>query len=346
MAEYVMDTDRRHSILLVDDHHENLITLEALLDGEDRNIVKARSGNEALELLSKCEFALVLLDVQMPEMDGFETAALIRNLERSRHIPIIFVSPVSADESQIFRGYQAGAVDYIFQPLDPGILTAKVNVFLGLYRQRLELEEKTRFLARTIEKQEEYKKIIEDQNRALHELAIRDGLTGIYNHRHFQELLVREVEIAKRYKNEICCMMMDLDYFKEVNDSHGHQFGDYVLKECARLMADEIRSSDILARYGGEEFVLLLPNVGLDGARQVAEKIRKKLSGHSFRQGERSHALSISIGIYCGNPDQDLTAGDLLRYADKALYHAKDMGRNRVVVYSPDPTMEIWKKEE
>lgn len=338
-----MNPGRRQNILLVDDHPENLVTLEAMLEGEDRNIVKARSGNEALDLLAKHEFAVVLLDVQMPEMDGFETAARMRNAKRSRHVPIIFLSAISADESQVFRAYEAGAVDYIFKPLDPAILTAKVDVFLQLYCQHLELEKKTKILLKTIERQEEYKRIIEEQNRTLRELAIRDGLTGLYNHRHFQELLVREVERAKRYKDKICCMMMDLDYFKEVNDSHGHQYGDFVLRECTRLIADEIRSSDILARYGGEEFVLLLPNVDLVGARQVAEKIRKKLSQHNFSQADKRHALTISIGICCGNPERDLTGRDLLRYADKALYQAKEMGRNRVVVYSPDPTMEIWK---
>ncbi|MEJ2689947.1 MAG: diguanylate cyclase [Deltaproteobacteria bacterium] len=332
----------RQNILLVDDHSENLMALEAILEGEGRNIVKANSGNEALGLLSKFEFSLALLDVQMPEMDGFETASRIRNLENCRHIPIIFVSAVKADNSQIFRGYEAGAVDYIFKPLEPAILTAKVDVFLQIYNQRLDLEEKTRILLKTIEQQEEYKRIIEEQNRALRELAIRDGLTGIYNHRHFQELLVTEVERAKRYKNEICCMMMDLDFFKEVNDSHGHQFGDFVLKECARLISHEIRSSDVLARYGGEEFVLLLPNVDIDGAHQVAEKIRKKLFQHSFQQDDTIHAQTISIGIYCGNPEQNLSGRDLLRYADKALYDAKEMGRNRVMVYSPDPTLEIW----
>lgn len=337
-----MTQNLRQNILLVDDRHENLVALEAILDGEDRTIIKASSGMEALGLLEKFEFAVVLLDAQMPDMDGFETASRMRSVDPSRHIPIIFLSAVGSDDSHVFRGYEAGGVDYIMTPPEPAILTAKVNVFLQLYLQRRELEETTRALVRTIEKQEEYKRIIEEQNRALRELAIRDGLTELYNHRHFQELLVREVELAKRYKNEICCMMMDLDFFKEVNDRHGHQFGDFVLRECARLISGEIRSTDILARYGGEEFVLLLPNVDIDGARQVAEKIRKKISQNNFRQNEKIHVQTISIGVYSGKPEQNLTGRDLLRYADKALYHAKDIGRNRVMVYSPDPTLEIW----
>lgn len=337
-----MKKNPAQNILLVDDHPDNLIALEAILAGGRRNIVKAFSGKEALELLSWQEFALVLLSDRMSEMDGFETAVRIRSLNLAWHVPIIFLAAGSSDDSLIFRGYEAGAVDYIFRPLDPVILNAKVDVFLQFYGRHSELAEKARILLKTIEEQQENKRIIEEQNRTLRELAIRDGLTGLYNHRHFQELLAREVDRAKRYNNEICCMMMDLDFFKEVNDTHGHQFGDFVLKECARLISEEIRSSDILARYGGEEFVLLLPNIGLDGARQVAEKIRKKLAQHSFQQQNKTHIQTISIGIYSGNPDPNLTGWDLLRYADKGLYQAKDMGRNRVMVHSLDPTMEIW----
>ena len=337
-----MDPNPKQNILLVDNRKENLTALHTILGGEGRNIIKATSGSEALRILEKNDIALILLDVHMPDMDGFETAEKIRSVDRSRHVPILFVSSVGADENQIFRGYEAGAVDYIFEPVDPIILTAKVNVFLELYRQRRELEEKTRFLIKTIEKQEEYKRIIEGQNRALKELAIRDGLTGIFNYRHFQELLQREVEYAKRYGNEISCMMLDLDFFKEVNDSHGHLFGDFVLREFADLIAREIRSTDILARYGGEEFVLLLPNIDLDRARFVAEKIRKKVENHVFSQGEKSRSVTVSIGIYCGKPATNLVGRDLLRYADKALYQAKEVGRNRVMVFSADPTLKIW----
>jgi len=337
-----MPDNLQQNILLVDDRSENLMLLEAILEGKHRTIFKATSGNEALDLLLEHEMALVLLDVQMPEMDGFKTAELMRNEVGSRHIPILFVSAMSTEDAQIFKGYEAGAVDYILKPLNPAILSAKVNVFLELYRQRRELEEKTEALIATIEKQEEYKEIIEAQNRSLKELAIRDGLTGIYNHRHFQELLSREVEFAKRYKNQLCCMMMDLDFFKDVNDNHGHQFGDFVLREFVSLIAGEIRSSDILARYGGEEFVLLLPKIDIDSARVVAEKVRKKVENHSFRHEGVSHRVTVSIGIFCGNPEANFTGRDLLRYADKALYQAKDRGRNKVMVYSADPTMGIW----
>ncbi len=332
----------QQKILIVDDRPENLVALEAILEGPGRDILMARSGNEALEMLLEHEIALVILDVQMPGMDGFETATLMRRVERCRHIPIIFVTAINTEEANVFKGYESGAVDYILKPLEPVILQAKARVFLELDRQRRELEEKTIALERTIARQEEYKRLIEEQNRALKELAIRDGLTGIYNHRHFQELLAREVALAKRYGHDLGCLMMDLDHFKEVNDVHGHQFGDFVLKEFVRLVQQEIRSSDIFARYGGEEFVLLLPSISRDGVRKVAEKIRATVETHQFRLHAHERRVTVTIGIFHGRPERDFSEADLLRYADKALYQAKAKGRNRVLLYTPDPTISLW----
>ncbi|MCK5340850.1 MAG: diguanylate cyclase [Desulfobulbaceae bacterium] len=336
-----LETKEKQNILLVDDRLENLLALEAILEAPHLNIIRARSGNEALEQLLAFEFALVLLDVQMPEMDGFETARLMRSVERSRHIPIIFVTAISKEDIHVFKGYEAGAVDYIMKPLDPVILTSKVNIFLTLDAQHRELEKTTKSLRETIAQQEEYKKVIEKQNIALKELSIRDGLTGIYNHRHFQELLAREVALANRHDTELCCLMMDLDYFKVVNDTLGHPFGDFVLKQFVTLVKEEIRSSDILARYGGEEFIILLPNISLNDANKVAEKIRTKVETHTYKDGIRSSNVTVSIGLYCNRYHSSENGSengseDLLRFADKALYQAKELGRNRVVVYGPE----------
>ncbi len=210
--------------------------------------------------------------------------------------------------------------------------------------QRRELEEKTQALERTIGRLEEYKRLIEQQNQALKELAIRDGLTGIYNHRHFQELLDREVALAQRHDRELACLMMDLDHFKKVNDLHGHQFGDFVLKEFVRLVRREIRSSDIFARYGGEEFVLLLPSISREGARRAAEKIRTAVEAHAFRLHEHERRVTVTIGVYHGKPAPGLTDADILRCADRALYQAKARGRNRVFLHLPDPTIGLWEK--
>lgn len=156
----------KQNILVVDDHRENLIALEAILDGEGRNLVMAQSGNEALSLALKYDFALVLLDVQMPEMDGFEVAELMRKNKKTRHIPIIFVTAISKEQKYVFKGYECGAVDYLFKPIDQKILEAKVNVFLELDRQRKKLQQAV----------VQMKRLKDENERLLH--ALGEALIG------------------------------------------------------------------------------------------------------------------------------------------------------------------------
>lgn len=141
-----MNSEEKINILLIDDKPENLLALEAILQDLALNIYKANSGNEGLALLLEHEFALVLMDVQMPEMDGFETARLMRGLEKTRQIPIIFITAINKDEKYIFQGYETGAVDYLFKPVEPEILTSKVKVFMDLHRQQKQLEHQAREL--------------------------------------------------------------------------------------------------------------------------------------------------------------------------------------------------------
>ncbi|OGR07119.1 MAG: hypothetical protein A2511_11250 [Deltaproteobacteria bacterium RIFOXYD12_FULL_50_9] len=325
----------KQNILIVDDRPVNLMVLRDLLASDDLNIVEATTGNEALSLIFEYNFSLILLDVQMPEMDGFETAELLRGIERSRNIPIIFVTAISKEQKYIFKGYEVGAVDYLFKPLDPHILKSKVRVFLELDFQKRQLELTTNKLVSMLEELEASKAIIEEQNCTLRELAIKDGLTGIYNHRHFLELFAREISLVHRFGQQLVMHMMDLDHFKIVNDTHGHPFGDLVLKEFIGIVRSAIRESDIVGRYGGEEFELILTNTNLEGALRVAEKIRQSVQEHIFTDGTNSMPLTVSIGMAActvNNPeDPDL----LIKMADKALYEAKNSGRNRVVVFNP-----------
>jgi diguanylate cyclase (GGDEF)-like protein len=307
------------SILLVDDRKENLMVLQALLDAPGLNVVPATSGNEALGLMLDHDFAVVILDVQMPDMNGFEVADLMRRNERTKYIPIIFITAFSKEEGYISRGYETGAVDYLFKPLDPVVLKSKINTFLELHRHKKELEES--------------KKQIEKQNERLKEISIRDGLTGLYNHRYFREILVREFALARRNHSDISCFMIDLDYFKDVNDTFGHAFGDFVLRGFAELLKGIIRRTDWLARYGGEEFVLLLPNTGLEGARVLAEKFRKKAGENIYSQDNFSRRVTVSIGIASYFSHQPPTPAHLVTFADRALYRAKAGGRNQVRMY-------------
>ena len=239
------DKQEMANILLVDDRPENLLALETILKRPGLNLLKASSGNEALGMVLDHDFALILLDVQMPEMDGFETAELMRGNDETRHIPIIFVTAINKEQKHVFKGYEAGAVDYLFKPLDPDILQGKVNIFLDLYQQKRGLKEATRDLADSIKELESSKGVIEKKNRQLNDLSIRDGLTGLYNHRHMDIVAKQEFERAARYETDLSCLLMDLDYFKEVNDTFGHAFGDVVLKEFASRVKQNLRKTDL-----------------------------------------------------------------------------------------------------
>lgn len=302
----------RPEILVVDDRPENILAISRVLEDQGADILTATSGNDALALTLEHDFALVLLDVQMPGMDGFETAALMRGDIETRHIPIIFVTAISKEKQHVSKGYTSGAVDYLFKPLDPDILRNKVKVFVDLYSRR---------------------KQIEEQNALLNGLALHDGLTGLFNRRHMEEILKKEFGRAARYGTDLSCLLMDLDFFKDVNDTYGHCFGDLVLKEFSTILKTNFRDSDFAFRYGGEEFMVLLPQTAMEGARKSAEKIRTICQNKTYQDANHTAAVTVSIGLATVNAHKPQRPEDLLAYADKALYMAKAAGRDRVVVY-------------
>ena len=209
-------------ILVVDDRAENLLAMKRLLKDLDAVIHTASSGNEALAMVLDHDFALILLDVQMPDMDGFETAEMVRLYDKAADVPIIFVTAISKEQQHIFKGYESGAVDYIFKPVEGQILLSKVRIFLTLYRQKQELQQLVQELLQS-------QKLIEKQNETLTLLALHDDLTGLYNRRHLNTILEQEFYRSKRYGSDLAVLMLDLDHFKNVNDTYGHAFGDVVL---------------------------------------------------------------------------------------------------------------------
>ncbi|ACL04664.1 diguanylate cyclase [Desulfatibacillum aliphaticivorans] len=537
--------DFKAGILLVDDKPENLLALEKLLEAPDVEIVKASSGNEALSLILEREFALILLDVQMPGMDGFETAELIQSNKDTRHIPIIFVTAISKEQKHVFRGYEAGAVDYLFKPLDPYILKGKVRTFLELHRQRLTLEHMNRILKKSNQKiLEQQKSVIEEERLKVllqmagataHELrqpltallgniellrmfshapekqdkilsqieeagervaeivemiqtirrdetkayagniaiinleqetkvlyvedrdadynsitqslssnprlkifraygvgdgmeilqaqdpdlvlldfylsdgtgldflaemekagedapvvvisgqgdemvaaqmiqagafdyisksradaatlsrtiatalekarlrketrlaqekivdmSITDELTGLSNRRYFNEVVDIEVQKARNNGSPLTLCMMDLDHFKNVNDTYGHLTGDKVLAETGALLKQGFRSHDMIFRYGGEEFAVILPDTDLEHAKRACERFRESVQEHVMDAKVKQVKITISIGIANMPGEQIMEAGELIDAADHALYRAKELGRNRV----------------
>ena len=335
-------------ILIVDDRPENLLTLEHLLESPDLNIVRATSGQEALGLLLDHDFALVLLDVQMPDMDGFETAELMRGNKRTRHIPIIFVTANHTESKHIFRGYDSGAVDYLFKPLDAQMLLCKVLIFLEIHRQRQALQAKTRELDARIVELHQLQTELEEKNRQLQLLSSLDGLTGIPNRRQFDEMLGIEWNRMARERLPLSLVILDVDHFKLYNDRYGHLAGDSCLRRVATALAGLLRRpADMVARYGGEEFAAILPGTGLEGAKVVAESMRQAVAslGIEHQDSPVQSVVTVSLGLSAVVPLPGCTPSDLLQAADHGLYQAKQEGRDRWISFDcvPAACTPAWK---
>ena len=538
------------NILIVDDKPANLLALRKILAKPGLEIVEASSGNDALAMLLEHDFALILLDVQMPEMDGFETAEIIRGNEETKGIPIIFVTAISKEQKYVFEGYDKGAVDYLFKPLDPDILKSKVNIFLELHGQKDALKITNKELKKANEKiLEQQEELIEEErlkvllqmagakaqelndplasllqdiemvgtikdnsvktvecinriqvsgqkisaivkkintihysepipsyydstaivsfNRDINILVVADSedgfeelkaffkdqdlinlswaenindsftmlerehfdliflghilkdgtsitflrnidkegietpvivitghgdemlasqviqlgayeylpkskvnseslarvinntlerarlrkdvkktqvkmaemssvdeLTKLYNRHYFIEALEGEFERAIRYDTEMALIMMDLDYFKEINDTYGHIAGDMVLADIGKLLNAHVRRNDLACRYGGEEFAVILPNISRKGTHAAYERFREVVFKQPYEHESKQFNITVSIGISYSNDAESIN--DLLAHADQALYQAKDENRNKLVTYIAD----------
>lgn len=316
------------NVLIVDDIPENLLVLEALLEDLNCNIIKATSGNEALGVMLEQDIALILLDVQMPDMDGFETAELMRMSEKTKYIPIIFITAISKEQKCIFKGYEVGAVDYLFKPIEPVILRSKVSVFIDLHNQKTLLKKQTELLELKIKEITELKV----ENNKLENLSTVDGLTGIPNRRSFDNFIKMNWENSLIEAVPISIVMMDIDYFKAYNDNYGHLQGDDCLVQVAKGLASSARQRDLVARYGGEEFIAVLPHTDSDEALLIAERMRKKVEELSIphEYSGVSSYITISLGVQTIIPTKLDSLEEFINSADKALYEAKSKGRNRV----------------
>ncbi len=334
------------SILLVDDRSENLCALEASLEPLGQRLVSVSSGDDALRAVLDEEFAVILIDVKMPGLDGFETIALLRQRERSRHIPIIFLSGYP-DEDHVLRSYSAGAVDYLLKPFNADALRSKVSVFVHLRQNELALKAAQADLERRVEERTAElvaanealeREIIERKTaqQRLFDQAHHDGLTGLPNRALLMEYLNRAIaQWRRRGARSFAVMMIDLDRFKSVNDSLGHRAGDQLLSSFARRLQSCLREVDTAARLGGDEFAVLLDGItDLRDATRLAERIHHELVT-SFAVEGKELFVSASIGLVM--MDGSYHRGDeLLRDADAAMYRAKEAGRARYQVFDVD----------
>ncbi len=291
-------------ILVVDNEPANINILIGILDNPDYEILAATTGEEALKVTLSEKPDLILLDIVMPETDGYEVCAKLKANAATRNIPVIFITSLDEEEDET-KGLEYGAVDYISRPLTPPIVKVRVKNHLAL-KMKTDLLEK---------------------------ISTQDGLTGIPNRRYFDKSLEQEWWYAMRCNQPLSLIMIDIDYFKPFNDNYGHLAGDDCLKQVAQQMAKNLeRKTDILARYGGEEFACILPMTYAKGAVMIANKLQKSVLSLNIQHAYSSTAkqVTISQGVATLYPSQNDEPAVLIEAADQALYEAKACGRNQI----------------
>jgi len=294
----------RARILLVDDDRAMLAALEQMVRECGHEPVTARTWTEALRAYRQATPDLVLLDVMMPNIDGFKLARIFKKENTERFVPVILLTGLGDVDSKR-RGMASGADDFLTKPVT-----------------QVELEIRLQSMLRIKELTDQ----ISEANNKLAELASTDPLTQLKNRRVIYEHLEREFARSRRYKHPLSVFMMDLDHFKAINDTHGHGVGDDVLRLVAQVLRTSMRETDLVGRYGGEEFIILAPETNADGARLVGERVRTRIAAES--------AVTTSIGVATTEAVAAAHFEDLVHLADEALYEAKKQGRNRVVIAS------------
>lgn len=287
---------KNETILAVDDKKENLDLLLDILEAFD--VIPVTCGQKALKIIEEENISLVLLDIVMPNIDGYEVCKILKSQPNTQNIPIIFTT-AKTDEESIAKAYQAGANDYVSKPLKRSEVIARVQTQLKL------------------------KKTIDD----LEYLASRDTMTGVYNRRKFFELTY---PMFDQYENNLFVSMLDIDHFKKVNDSFGHDAGDLVIKLVAKTISDMLPENSIFARIGGEEFVAVCIDDSHQRIMQLFEEIREAIESSSVDYNGHDIHFTISNGIAPKNLSVK-SIDDLIKQADLALYDAKNSGRNKIV---------------
>jgi diguanylate cyclase (GGDEF)-like protein len=296
-------------ILIVDDAMENIQILHQALQDEN-DVIFAMNGAKALQIAQQQKPDLILLDAMMPDMDGYAVCRALRESPATRDIPIIFVTALKTPEDET-RALEAGAADFITKPVNTAVVRARVRTQLTVKRQ----------------------------SDALRELTLTDGLTGVANRRAFDEKLDNEWRRCARAGLPMALIMVDIDQFKNYNDTYGHQAGDECLARLAGAMRHAAaRPHDLVARYGGEEFAILLPQLDVQGAETVARKMLAEVARLAIAHSDScvGPVVTISMGVAAVVPAEGAPA-ELVGQADALLYEAKNTGRNRYVSQAADP---------
>jgi diguanylate cyclase (GGDEF)-like protein len=301
------DTHGR-KILAIDDSSLNLKLLYSILTKEGFEVFTTLNSLEALPLAIQHNPDLILLDIMMPGLSGLEVLKLLKQNSLTHTMSVLMVTARTKAED-VRDALETGAFDYVKKPLEEVEIVARVHSALRY-------------------------KIYQDRLLAM---AMRDSLTGLYNHGLLIELLGKELYNARRKEQSVTFAMMDIDHFKRINDQYGHQAGDMILQEVAGLLTKGLRKGDAIGRYGGEEFGFILTGVELDQAVLLSDRIRQTIQETTFTYEGQKISITVSFGLSVTFPDRQDAPNELIRRADAALYRAKETGRNRLVVAENNP---------
>jgi diguanylate cyclase (GGDEF)-like protein len=303
-------------ILLVEDNKAQAGVVLDYLQEKSHEVTWVADGKAAIKMAATRPFDIVLLDLVLPDMHGNQICRWLKQHKDTRTVPIIMLTAMDSLTDKV-TGLDAGADDYLLKPYNNIELEARIAACLRVKAMQDELAEKNRQL--------------EELVNQVNVLAITDPLTGLYNRRHFEGVMSREFKKISRYGFHLSCFLLDLDFFKKVNDDYSHSVGDTVLIGTSKILLKSVRDVDIVARWGGEEFIVLLPQAGRDDALMVSERVLKNISNHKYKEMP-DRQVTASIGVACA-PDPAITSSEkLVDTADLAMYRAKKCGRNRVEI--------------
>ena len=310
-------------ILVADDDPMTLLSLSRLLESSGKQVFTAEDGEEGLALALQKRPHMLITDWRMPKMNGIDFCRALRDNESTRHTYIIMLTGKESDD-ELVQALEAGADDFMVKPFTPKVMEARIRSgerIIG-FQQKIH---------RDREVIQQYADLLASANLKLQNMAMTDVLTGLPNRRSALNRLKEVVAEAKRHREPLCCIMIDIDHFKQVNDKYGHDIGDMVLKELAAIFSSSARSYDMVSRIGGEEFLVICARSGLDDTGQLAERLRSAVEMHRVIHEDTPIQTTISLGVAAWN--EDMADGEeMTRAADLALYQAKQQGRNRVVV--------------
>lgn len=304
-------------VLLVDDSQQARVAIREALKDLFEVFIEADDGLSAIKAFVEEKPGFIITDIEMPSIDGYRFISTVRNMEDGKDLPIIMLSGTKDSLKKKLTGFNLGASDFLMKPFESEELVARVK---SLLRTRFLLDE------------------LKEKNTLLARLAVTDELTGLYNRRHFFETVKEQMALGLRHNFKIACMLMDIDHFKKINDTHGHIAGDDVLRKIGSLLNSCKREGELLARFGGEEFVMCLFNTDSASVLRAAERFRHLIKSFEFSSSHHPNLhVTMSIGVAIYPQASIVTIDELIKAADSALYRSKVDGRDKVSLYEWTP---------